>query len=67
MCYKRLGLPHLPTNNISRSVAVFLIFFQMSIVNKVLELLKMEVSEDMRAARSTASITPLEPVKVNKD
>lgn len=52
---------YLPTTMSSRSVACGLIRVQMSMVNKVLLLLKMEAKEDMRAASITASIRPRKP------
>lgn len=45
----------------SRSVARGLMRVQMSMVNRVLLLLKMEAKEDMRAASITASIRPRKP------
>lgn len=48
----------------SRSVACGLMRVQMSIVKRVLLLLKMEAKEDMRAANITASIRPRNPAQV---
>lgn len=45
----------------SHSVAADLKVFHMSMVKMVLELLKMEVREDMRAAIITAIISPRSP------
>lgn len=45
----------------SHSVARDLKVFHMSMVKMVLELLKMEVKEDMRAAIITAIISPRSP------
>lgn len=52
---------NLPTIMSSRSVDCGLIRVQMSMVNRVLLLLKMEAKEDMRAANITASIRPRKP------
>lgn len=52
---------YLPTTMSSRSVAWGLMRVQMSMVNRVLLLLKMEAKEDMRAASITASIRPRKP------
>lgn len=52
---------HLPTIMSSHSVARVLKVFHMSMVKMVLELLKMEVREDMRAAIITAIISPRSP------
>ena len=52
----------LPTISCSLSVAFGLNSLQMSMVKMVLELLKAEDSEDMRAAIMTASISPTSPV-----
>ncbi len=54
---------YLPTIMSSRSVACGLMRVQMSMVNRVLLLLKMEAKEDMRAANITASIRPRKPVQ----
>lgn len=54
---------YLPTTMSSCSVACGLMRVQMSIVNKVLLLLKMEAREDMRAANITASIRPRKPAQ----
>lgn len=53
--------PHLPTIRSSRSPACGLTRVQMSMVNRVLLLLKMEAKEDMRAASITANIRPRNP------
>lgn len=55
--------PHLPTIMSSLSVACGLMRVQMSMVNRVLLLLKMEAKEDMRAASITASIRPRNPAQ----
>lgn len=56
------GCPvYLPTNSSSLSEACGRCFFQMSMVKMVELLLKMEVSEDIRAAIITAIISPLKP------
>lgn len=55
--------PHLPTIMSSRSVACGLTRVQMSMVNRVLLLLKMEAREDMSAASITASIRPRSPAQ----
>lgn len=47
----------------SRSKACGLMRVQMSMVNRVLLLLKMEAREDMRAASITASIRPRKPAR----
>lgn len=47
----------------SRSAACGRMRVQMSIVNRVLLLLKMEAKEDMRAANMTASISPRNPAQ----
>lgn len=60
-CYRKHATLYLPTTMSSRSVACGLIRVQMSMVNKVLLLLKMEAKEDMRAASITASIRPRKP------
>lgn len=60
-CYRKHAALYLPTTMSSRSVACGLIRVQMSMVNKVLLLLKMEAKEDMRAASITASIRPRKP------
>lgn len=52
---------NLPTIMSSRSVDCGLIRVQMSMVNRVLLLLKMEAKEDIRAANITASIRPRKP------
>lgn len=52
---------NLPTIMSSRSVDCGLIRVQMSMVNRVLLLLKMEAKEDMRAANITASMRPRKP------
>lgn len=54
---------YLPTIMSSRSWACGLMRVQMSIVNKVLLLLKMEAREDMRAANITANIRPRRPAE----
>lgn len=53
--------PYRPTSSSSRSLARGRSHFQMSMVKSVLLLLKMEVSEDMRAAIITAIISPRRP------
>lgn len=55
------GLAHLPTTISSCSVAFLRRRCHTSMANKVLLLLKMEVSELMRAARITAIIRPRRP------
>lgn len=57
----RMLSPHLPTMMSSLSAAWGLMRVQMSMVNRVLLLLKMEAREDMRAASITASIRPRKP------
>lgn len=52
---------NLPTIMSSRSADCGLMRVQMSMVNRVLLLLKMEAKEDMRAANITASIRPRKP------
>ncbi len=52
---------NLPTTMSSQSLALGLALFQMSIVNIVLLELKMDVSDDMRAAIITANIRPRAP------
>lgn len=52
---------NLPTSSSSFSLAPRRYFFQMSMVKRVLLLLKMEVSEDIRAAIITAIIKPRSP------
>lgn len=47
----------------SRSAACGRMRVQMSMVNRVLLLLKMEAKEDMRAANMTASISPRNPAQ----
>lgn len=47
----------------SFSVACGLMRVQMSMVNRVLLLLKMEAKEDMRAANITANMRPRKPAK----
>lgn len=47
----------------SLSVACGLMRVQMSMVNRVLLLLKMEAKEDMRAANITANMRPRKPAK----
>ncbi len=56
---------YLPTIMSSRSVAFGLMRVQMSMVNKVLLLLKMEAKDDMRAANITANIRPRKPAQRN--
>lgn len=56
---------NLPTSNSSFSGAAGRYFFQMSMVNKVELLLKIDVSDDMRAAIITAIIKPLRPAMRN--
>lgn len=51
----------LPTSSSSFSLAPLLYFFQMSMVKRVLLLLKMEVSDDIKAAIITAIINPRSP------
>lgn len=53
--------PNLPTMRSSRSEEHGLMRVQMSIVNRVLLLLKIEAKEDMRAASMTANIRPRRP------
>lgn len=53
--------PYRPTSSSSRSPARGRSRFQMSMVKSVLLLLKMEVSDDMRAAIITAIISPRRP------
>lgn len=53
--------PNLPTMRSSCSVERGRMRVQMSMVNRVLLLLKMEAKEDMRAASMTASIRPRKP------
>lgn len=60
---KRQMRPHLPTSRSSLSVAWGLMRVQMSMVNRVLLLLKMEAKEDMRAASITANIRPRNPAQ----
>lgn len=55
------SVTHLPTRSSSLSEARGLCFFQMSMVKRVEQLLKMEVSEDIRAAIITAIISPRKP------
>lgn len=57
--------PHLPTIMSSLSVACGLMRVQMSMVNRVLLLLKMEAKEDMRAASITANIRPRNPAQTD--
>lgn len=52
----------LPTRRSSLSEALGRCFFQMSMVKSVELLLKMEVSDDIRAAIITAIISPRKPV-----
>ena len=54
-------VPNLPTIMSSRSLACGRRRVQMSMVKRVLLLLKMEASELIRAASITASIRPLRP------
>lgn len=54
---------YLPTNISSHSDALALKLFHRSMVKMVLELLKMEVREDMRAAIITAIISPRRPAR----
>lgn len=54
---------HLPTIISSLLLASFRILAQMSMVKRVLLLLKMDASELMRAANITASIKPRSPVQ----
>ena len=54
---------YLPTIMSSRSLACGLMRVQMSMVKRVLLLLKMEAREDMRAASITASIRPRKPAQ----
>ena len=54
---------YLPTMSSSLSVACFLILRHKSMVNKVLELLKIEVSELIMADNITAINKPLRPEK----
>lgn len=54
---------YLPTIMSSRSAACGRMRVQMSMVNRVLLLLKMEAKEDMRAANMTASISPRNPAQ----
>lgn len=56
---------YLPTIMSSRSVACGLMRVQMSMVKRVLLLLKMEAKEDMRAASITASIRPRKPAQTD--
>jgi hypothetical protein len=56
-----LGLPYLPTIMSSIFEAFFLICLQISRVNMLLELLKIEVSVLIRAASMLASIRPRKP------
>lgn len=58
-------LTYLPTNISSHSDARLLKLFHRSMVKMVLELLKMEVREDMRAAIITAIISPRRPGREN--
>ena len=53
----------LPTTMSSDCLAAGLKYLQMSMVNSVLELLKIEVSELMRAANTAANMMPLIPGK----
>lgn len=55
--------PYLPANISSFSVALGLILVQMSMVKRVLALLKMDVSELIRDASITDSIKPRRPGK----
>lgn len=59
-------LTHLPTIISSHSDALDLKVFHTSMVKIVLELLKMEVKEDMRAAIITAIIKPRSPGRENQ-
>lgn len=64
-CNARTPTPHavyLPTSSSSFSEARGRCFFQMSMVKSVELLLKMEVSEDIRAAIMTAIMSPRKPV-----
>lgn len=56
-------MSYLPTIISSHSEAARRKYLHKSIVNRVLELLKMEVREDMRAAIITAIIRPRRPVE----
>ena len=55
---------YLPTMSSSVSPALVRILLQISIVNIVELLLKMEVKDDMSAAIMTASMRPLAPVGI---
>lgn len=57
------GGVYLPTRSSSFSEACGRCFFQMSMVKRVELLLKMEVSEDIRAAIITAIMSPRKPVR----
>lgn len=57
--------PHLPTSSSSLSEARGRCFFQMSMVKSVELLLKMDVSEDIRAAIITAIMSPRRPAKMH--
>lgn len=57
----QLAVSYLPTSSSSFSVARGRCFFQMSMVKSVELLLKMEVSDDIRAAIMTAIIRPRKP------
>lgn len=54
---------YLPTIMSSHSEAARRKYLHKSMVNRVLELLKMEVSDDMRAAIITAIIRPRRPME----
>lgn len=58
-------VPYLPTSSSSLSEARGRCFFQMSMVKSVELLLKMDVSEDIRAAIITAIISPRRPAKMH--
>lgn len=60
--FKSLWVAYLPTSSSSLSEARGRCFFQMSMVKSVELLLKMEVSDDIRAAIITAIISPRKPV-----
>lgn len=55
---------YLPTMRSSRSAACGLRRVQMSMVKRVLLLLKMDAKEDMRAANITASMRPRKPAEM---
>ena len=54
-------MPDLPTINSSLSLAAGLSFFQISMVNSVLALLKMDVRDVVMADNITARSTPRRP------